>query len=135
MDHAEKVAFIAGLPTLVSGGLAYLLGRKQTVNQASIAREATAADEERTALEGWQDLAAEYRSDRQRILDDFEKLRAEFQGLRAEVSDLKRKDAENRTWRRLALDYIRTLVGAMQVAHLDVPPPPPGLAIEDSSGL
>lgn len=109
--------------TIVASVLSYLLGTRRTRVEA---RQVDTA-EDSLALAAWEKLAREYADDRTRVQRELAELRADVDQMRITIRRLEAERDADRQWKRLAIDYIRTLLGVLHTADLATPPPPPGL--------
>lgn len=112
----EPLSLLGAGATIVVATLGFL-GIRYTAREGSKSAERTQdTDESRAALDAWRELLEPYRQ--------------EVAALRDEVAALRADQAVNRTWRHVALDYMRKLYKHVQTLGSEPPAPPPELEWE-----
>lgn len=139
MDPTVLVAIISTIGAVLVGYFAYRGGRVKALADASAAKEAidvqaklAEADEDKTSIQGWQSLAAEYRADRQRVREELALLRRDLDETRGRVRELEQEREGYRQWKALAGDYIRVLLALLHANNVPTPPAPHALRLTDA---
>lgn len=137
LDPLVQAAIFTGFCSIIVGLLAYIGGSKKAVTEAAVNKKLAQTEEDRTAVEGWQSLAQEYRADREVIRRDLQTLRTDLDDTRREVIELREVRQSDRRWKRLAAGYIEQLLAFIHTnligaaTDLIPPTPPSGLDLTD----